>query len=65
MIMGESPSETYLEGELIHWMDLAEVIHDEVEQRCPGSCWPIVLSGLINFYFCQFGFLDLETQIIV
>lgn len=51
MVMGKTPGESYLEGELVHWVDPAEVIHDEVEQRCPGSCWPIVLPSLIDFHF--------------
>lgn len=62
---GKTQGESYLEGELVHWVDLAQVIHYKVEQRCPGCCWPIVLSGLIDFHFSWFGFLDLETQIAV
>jgi hypothetical protein len=45
-------------------VDLAEVIHDEVEKRGSGSCWSIVLSGLIEFPFGHFGLLDLLEKYI-
>lgn len=55
----KTPGVSYLERKLVHGVDLAEVIHDEVEQRGSGSCWSIVLSGLIDFHFSHLGLLDL------
>lgn len=46
-------------------MDLAEVVHDEVEQRGAGSHWSIVLSGLADFHFGHFGLPDLLGKEVV
>lgn len=59
MIMQKTPGEGHLERKLVHRMDLAEVIHDEVEQRGSGSCGSVVLSGLVDFHFSHLGLLDL------
>lgn len=65
MIMQRTAGVSHLERKLVHGVDLAEVIHDEVEQRGTGSCWPVVLSGLIDFHFCYLGLLDLLGKEIV
>lgn len=59
MIMQKTPGVCHLEGKAVHRVDLAEVIHDEVEQGGSRSCWPVVLSGLVDFHFSHFGLLDL------
>lgn len=50
----------YLEAELVHGVDLVEIVHDEVEQRGSDSDGPIVLSGLVDLHFIHFGFQDLR-----
>lgn len=49
----------HLERKLVHRVDLAEVIHDEVEQGGPGGCGPVVFAGLVDFHFRHPGLLDL------
>lgn len=59
-------NESHLERKLVHWMDLAEVIHDEVEHRSLGSCRSIVFTSIIDFHFSHLGLLyllDKETMI--
>lgn len=49
----------HLERKLVHRVDLAEVIHDEVEQGGPGGRGPVVFAGLVDFHFRHPGLLDL------
>lgn len=53
---------SYLEAELVHWINLVQVIHDEVEQRRSDCDRAIVLSGVVYFHFINFGLQDLRTQ---
>lgn len=55
------PSE-YLEAELVHGVDLVEIIHDEVEQRCSDSHRTIVFSGFIYFHLVHFCFQNLKIK---
>jgi hypothetical protein len=51
-----------LERELVDGVDLVEVVQDKVEKGGPFCGWAVVLSCLIDLYFCDFGLLDLETD---
>lgn len=59
MIMYKTAAVSHLERKLVHRMDLAQVVHDEIEQRGSGSCWPVVLSGLIDLHLRHLGLLHL------
>lgn len=61
----KAPGGSHLERKLVHGVDLAEVIRDEVEQRGSGGSWSIVLSGLVDFRFGHIGLLDLSEKAIV
>lgn len=41
-----------LERELVEWVNLVEVVQDEVEQGGTGSSWTVTLSSFINFLLC-------------
>ena len=41
-----------LERELVEWVNLVEVVQDEVEQGGTSSSWTVTLSSFINFLLC-------------
>lgn len=65
MIMWKTPGASHLERKLVHRVDPAQVVHDEVEQRGAGSHRSIVLPGLIDFHFSHLGLLDLLEKEMV
>lgn len=50
---------SHLEGKLVHGVDPAEVVHDEVEQGGPGGGRPVMLPGLVDFRLGHLGLLHL------
>lgn len=52
----------YLEAELVHGVDLVEIIHDKVEQRRSDSNRTIVLSGFVYLHLINFSFQDLRRK---
>lgn len=52
----------YLEAELVHGIDLVEIIHDKVEQRSSHSNRAIVFSSLIYLHLINFGFQNLKKE---
>lgn len=52
----------HLEGELVDWVDLVQVVQYEVEQGGPLRRGPVVLSRLVDFDLCDFCLLYLETH---
>ena len=65
MTIQKIPGVSHLERKLVHRVDPAEVIHDEVEQRGPGSCRSIVFPGLVDFHLRHLGLLHLLEKSIV
>lgn len=49
----------HLEGELIEWVDLVEVIQDEVEQGGASGSWAVALSGFIDLLLCHLSLCHL------
>ena len=50
---------SHLEGKLVHGVDPAQVVHDEVEQGGPGGGRPVMLPGLVDFRLGHLGLLHL------
>lgn len=55
-------SSGYLETELVHGVDLVQVIHDKVKQRCSDSNGAIVFSGFIYFHLINLCFYYLKMR---
>lgn len=53
---------SYLEAELVHGVDLVEVVHDKVEQRSSDSNGTIVFSGFVYLHLVDFSFQDLRIK---
>ena len=49
-----------LERELVEWVNLVEVVQDEVEQRGTGSSWTVTLPCFINLLLCYFRLCYLQ-----
>ena len=43
-----------LERELVEWVNLVEVVQDEVEQGGTSSSWTVALPCLVNLLLCYF-----------
>ncbi len=52
----------YLEAELVHGVDLVEIVHDKVEQRSSDSNGTIVFSGFVYLHLINFSFQDLRVR---
>lgn len=52
----------YLEAELVHGVDLVEVVHYKVEKRSSDSNRTIVFSGFVYHHFINFSFQDLREK---
>ena len=50
-----SHNRTYLEGELVNWIDLVEVIKDKVEQCSSNGGWSVILSSQVDLSFSDLG----------
>lgn len=51
-----------LEAELVHGVDLVEIVHDEVEQRSSDGNRTVEFSGFVYLHFIDFGFHDLKNK---
>lgn len=52
----------YLQTELIHGVDLVQVIHDKVKQGRPDGYGTIVLPGFVYLHLIHFSFQHLRTE---
>lgn len=52
----------YLEAELVHGVDLIEIVHDEVQQRSSNGNRTIVFSSFIYLHFINFCFQNLTMR---
>ncbi len=52
----------YLEAELVHGVDLVEIVHDKVEQRRSDSNRAIVFSCFVYLHLVNFSFQDLRDR---
>lgn len=52
----------YLQTELIHGVDLVQIIHDEVKQGRPDSYGTIVLPGFVYLHLINFSFQHLRME---
>lgn len=52
----------YLEAELVHGIDLVEIIHNKVEQRRSDSNGTVVFSGFIYLDLINLSFQDLRKE---
>lgn len=52
----------YLQTELIHGVDLVQIIHDEVKQGRSDSYGTIVLSGFVYLHLINFSFQHLQVE---
>ena len=49
----------YLEAELVHGVDLVQVVHDEVKQGGPHGYGAVVFPGLVDLHLIHLGLQDL------
>ena len=52
----------YLEAELVHGVNLVEIIHNKIEQRCSDSNRAVVFSGFIYLDLVNLSFQDLRVS---
>lgn len=52
----------YLEAELVHGVDLIQIVHDKVEKRSPDSNRTVVFSGFVYLHLIYFSFQDLRRR---
>lgn len=52
----------HLQTELIHGVDLVQVVHDKVKQGRPDSYGAIVLSGFVYLHLINFSFQHLQLE---
>lgn len=52
----------YLEAELVHGVNLVEIIHNKVKQRCSDSNRAVVFSGFVYLDLINLSFQDLRVS---